>query len=75
MKLTVKEVHTYNNLVKEGRVEALSLPGVSDDAIVITKVDENDEVYFYDLLENVTIYPGKNTIKKIKDILALLDKG
>jgi hypothetical protein len=75
MKLTVKEVHTYNNLVKEGRAEALSLPGVSDDAIVITKVDENDEVYFYDLLENVTIYPGKNTIKKIKDILALLDKA
>jgi hypothetical protein len=74
MKLTVKEVHTYNDLVKEGKADPLSLPALSDGAIVITKVDENDEVYFYDLVENINIYPGKNTIKKIKNTLAFLDK-
>jgi hypothetical protein len=62
-------------LVKEGRADPLSLPALSDDAILITKVDENDEVYFYDLVENVNIYPGKSTIKKIKNALALLDKA
>jgi hypothetical protein len=75
MKLTVQEVHTYNNLVNEGKAEVLSLPAVSDDAILITKVDENDEVYFYDLVENINVYPGKATIKKIKNTLALLDKA
>jgi hypothetical protein len=74
MKLTVKEVHTYNDLVKEGKADPLSLPALSEDAIVITKVDENDEVYFYDLVENINIYPGKKTIEKIKNTLALLDK-
>ncbi len=75
MKLTVQEVHTYNNLVNEGKAEVLSLPAVSDDAILVTKVDENDEVYFYDLVENINIYPGKKTIQKIKNTLALLDKA
>jgi hypothetical protein len=75
MKLTVQEVHTYNNLVNEGKAEVLSLPAVSDDAILVTKVDENDEVYFYDLVENINIYPGKKTIEKIKNTLALLDKA
>lgn len=75
MKLTVQEVHSYNNLVNEGRAESLTIPGVSDDAIVITRVDDNDEVYFFDLVENVSVYPGRNTIEKIKRTLALLDKA
>jgi len=75
MKLTVKEVHTYNNLVNEGKADPLNLPAVSEDAILIAKVDENDDVFFYDLLENVNIYPGKGTIEKIKKALALLDQA
>jgi hypothetical protein len=75
MKLTVQEVNTYNNLVKAGKAEPLVLPALSEEAIIVTRVDENDEVYFYDLLENINVYPGKNTIKKIKNALALLDKA
>lgn len=75
MKLTVQEVHSYNNLVNSGKAEPIRVPGVSDDAIVVTRVDDNDEVYFYDLMENVSVYPGRNTIEKIKNALAMLDKA
>lgn len=75
MKLTAQEIHTYNDLVKKGLVDPLSLPGASDDAILITKIDDYDQVYFFDLVENINIYPGRNTIEKIKNALAMLDKA
>ena len=66
MELTIQEVHTYNNLVTEGRAEKIPLTGVDDDAIVIPKLDEFDKVYFYDLSSKSKIYPGINIIEKIK---------
>lgn len=66
MDLTIQEVHTYNNLVTEGKAERIPLTGVDDDAIVIPKLDEFDKVYFYDLSSKSKIYPGINIIEKIK---------
>lgn len=66
MELTIQEVHSYNNLVKAGKAEPLRLTGVDYDAIVIPKLDENDQVYFFDLDSRVKIYPGINIIEKIK---------
>lgn len=69
MELTIQEVHTYNDLVKQGKVDKLVLTGVNNDAILITKVDENDKIYFLDLESRIKIYPGINTIEKIKNAI------
>jgi hypothetical protein len=66
MELTIQEVHSYNNLVNEGKEEKLKLSGVDDDSIVIPRLDELDRVYFYDLSSKARIYPGRNVIEKIK---------
>ena len=66
MELTIQEVHTYNNLVKSGEADPLTLPGCDGSELVIPRLDENDHVYFYDLSSGTTVYPGINTIEKIK---------
>lgn len=69
MLLTIQEVHSYNNLVNAGKAEPLRLTGVDPDAIVISKIDENDKVYFHELGSKIKIYPGINIIEKIKNTL------
>ena len=69
MELTIQEVHYYNDLVKEGIEEPLDLPGCDTSefgGLVIPRLDEDDRVYFYDLASGVSVYPGINTIEKIK---------
>lgn len=66
MNLSIQEVHSYNNLVKAGKAEPLVFTGVDKDAIVIPKLDEDDKVYFLDLDSRAKVYPGLNTIEKIK---------
>jgi len=66
MKLTVKEVHTYNNLVNQGLEPPLEIPGSDVGEILVPNVDENDQVYFKNLIDNSRIYPGRNTTEKIK---------
>jgi len=66
MELTIQEVHSYNNLVKAGIVPELKLSGVDDDTVVIPQLDELGQVYFLDLASRAKVYPGKNTIEKIK---------
>ncbi|MDA0900218.1 MAG: hypothetical protein O3B35_04230 [Proteobacteria bacterium] len=66
MELTMQEVHTYNNLVNSGEAEPINLPGCDGSELVIPRLDENDQVYFYDLSSGTTVYPGINTIEKIK---------
>lgn len=70
MDLTIQEVHSYNNLVKAGKAVPLVLTGVDPDAIVIPKLDEDDKVFFFDLDSRVKVYPGINTIEKIKNAIA-----
>lgn len=73
MELSIKEVHSYLNLVNEGRAEKISCPfnetDVADD-IIVTKVDEEDKVYFYCLSCKSKFYLGINAIQKIKKYLA-----
>ena len=70
MELTLKDVHTYSFLVKEGRAEELYLPGMDESEnskLVVPKIDENSKVYFYDISSKTKVYPGVDMIKKIKD--------
>jgi len=69
MHITIQEVHTYNNLVKAGVEEPLELPGCDTSefgGLVVPRLDENNRVYFHDLSSGVNVYPGRNTIEKIK---------
>jgi len=66
VELTIQEVHSYNNLVNARKAEPLRLTGIDSDAIVIPKLDNNDQVYFFDFDSRVSVYPGINIIKKIK---------
>jgi len=67
MKLTVQEVHTYNNLVKDGIENPIQLAGADFGDILIPSLDDNDELYFENITSNDKIYPGINTIEKIKE--------
>lgn len=65
MKLTMQEVHTYNNLVKQGKAEPLGNP----DQIIVPRLVANDEVVLYDISNGTTIRPGINLITKIKNAI------
>lgn len=70
MKLTIQEVHSYNNLVKEGKEKELYFRGLDqseNSKLVVPKIDESSTVYFYDISSGTKIYPGIETIKLIKD--------
>ena len=72
MELTIQEVHTYNNLVKEGKVEPLKFAGLGAsqfDSILLPNLDEDGKVYLYDVSEQIKIYPGISTIEKIKEAI------
>ena len=72
MELTLKDVHTYSFLVKEGRAEELYLPGMDESEnskLVVPKIDENSKVYFYDISSKTKVYPGVEMIKKIKNFM------
>lgn len=62
MKLTMQDVHTYNNLVKEGKAEPLG----DFDQIIIPRLVDNDEVVLYDISSGTVIRPGLNLTEKIK---------
>lgn len=65
MKLTMQEVHTYNNLVKEGKAQPLG----DFDQMIIPRLVDNDEVVLYDLSSGTIIRPGINLIEKIKSTI------
>lgn len=69
MELTIQDIHTYNNLVKEGKVEPLKFAGMGPSefaSILLPNLDEDGKVYLYDVSEKIKIYPGISTIEKIK---------
>ncbi len=73
MDLTIQQVHTYYNLVNSGKAPALEFPGIDNSpggSFIITNLDENDKVYFFDAISKTKIYPGENTIKNIQDTIA-----
>lgn len=62
MKLTVKDIHTYNNLVKKGEADPLG----NFDQILIPKEIDNEQVVLYDIASGDTFYPGEKMIFTIK---------
>ena len=54
MKLTVKDIHTYNNLVKKGK--ATPLGNISQ--ILIPRELDNEEVVLYDISSGDIFHPG-----------------
>jgi putative transposon-encoded protein len=62
MKLTVKDIHTYNNLVKKGEASPLGNSG----QILVPRELDNEEVVLYDIASGDTFHPGENLIEKIK---------
>jgi hypothetical protein len=69
MELTIQEVHTYNNLVNEGKVEPLKFAGMGEsefDSVLLPALDQDGKVYLHDVSDQIKIYPGINTIEKIK---------
>jgi hypothetical protein len=78
MELTIQQVHSYYNLVNNGEAEELIFPGIDNTpggSLIIPKLDENDQVYFYDMISKTKIYPGLDTIKKIYIALAKRKKS
>lgn len=69
MELSIQEVHSYLNLVNEGRADRINCPFYETDTI-ITKLDEDDRVYFECLSCKTTFYPGINLMQKIKKYLS-----
>lgn len=65
MKLTIQEVHYYDDLVKIGKALKINCP-IDETDIVISKLDEEDKVFFYCISCKTSFYPGLNTIEKIK---------
>jgi len=73
MDLTIREVHTYYSLVNSGEAEELIFPGVDNTpggSFILPKLDDEDKVYFYDSISKTKIYPGLDTIEKIKKCIA-----
>lgn len=69
MELTIQEVHTYNNLVKEGKITPFKIPGAGDDSILLPNLDDDGKVYLHDITEGIKIYPGVNTIEKMRNAI------
>lgn len=73
MELTIREVHTYYDLVNSGEAEEIIFPGIDNTpggSFILPKLDDEDQVYFYDTISKTKIYPGLDTIEKIKRCVA-----
>lgn len=70
MDLTIQEVNFYNELVKGGKAKKIECQFDANDT-VISKVDSNDNVFFYCLGCHTSFYPGINLIEKIKGYISL----
>jgi len=70
MDLTIQEVNFYNELVKGGKAKKIECQFDASDTVV-SKVDSNDNVFFYCLGCHSSFYPGINLIEKIKGYISL----
>jgi hypothetical protein len=70
MELTIQEVNYYNELVTNGKAKKIECKFDTDDTVV-SKVDSNDNVFFYCLGCHSSFYPGINLIERIKGYISL----
>ena len=69
MELTIKEIHTYNDLVNEGKIDPINFATAGKDSILLPNLDEDGKVYLEDSSQGLKIYPGISTIEKIKEAI------
>jgi hypothetical protein len=70
--LTIQEVHFYTLLSDMGKVNPINCPFNEDGVmnhLIISKVNESDEVYFNCVTCESTFTPGTNAQKIIKDTI------
>ena len=70
MNLDIKEVNYYSELVKNNKVPKIECKLNKDDTVV-SRVDEDDKVYFYCISCRSSFYPGLNMIEKIKSYISI----
>ena len=73
MELTIQQVHSYYDLVKNGEAPNLYFPAIDNSvggSFIIPRLDENDKVYFYDVISKTKIYPGLDVTEKIQMYVA-----
>ena len=69
MDITIQEVNTYYNMVKNGEAPNLYFPGIDNregGSLIIPKVDYNDNVYLFDVVSQTKITLGIDVIEKIR---------
>jgi hypothetical protein len=66
--LSVQEVTFYNNLVEKGNAGKINCPFDTND-VVVTKVNDKDEVYFKCLGCDTIFYPGLKIEQIIKNTI------
>lgn len=73
MELNIQEVHYYNELSKNFKVEPILCP--YDDStfahILMSKIDKEDKIFFDCITCDTKFYPGINLVKRIKDGIKL----
>ena len=68
MEISIQEVHSYLNLVNEGRAEKIICP-LDKESNNIVKIDGHEKVYFYCLSCKSNFYLGISSIQKVKKYL------
>lgn len=69
MDITIQEVNTYYNMVKNGEAPNLYFPGIDNREggnLIIPKIDLNDHVYLFDVVSQTKITLGIDVIEKIR---------
>jgi hypothetical protein len=66
--ISIQEVNFYNSLAERNLVGKINCPFGADD-IVVTKVNDQDEVYFKCLTCDTIFHPGVKVINIIKDTI------
>ena len=73
MELSIQEVNLYTELISKGKAVPIFCP-LSENKefpdIMMSMIDKNNKVYFKFLSCKANIYPGLNTIEKIRAYIA-----
>ena len=71
MDITIQEVHYYNRLAENFQAEPILCPydDNSFSHIILTKIDDDEKVYFKCITCDSKFYPGINLIQRIKSYI------
>ena len=69
MEITIQEAHMYLELVRKGLASNKIFHGFDEYPLIVTGLDDNDNVYFKDLASGTVCHPGVNMIESIKSVI------